>query len=90
AMVAAASLPKRITVSLTRDGIEFADTGPGLPPNAQDNLFRPFAASTRKTGTGLGLVIARELAIGMGGDLVLASTGKDGTVFRLILPDLAV
>ena len=90
AMVAAASLPKRITVSLSREGLEFADTGPGLPENARGNLFRPFAASTRKTGTGLGLVIARELALGMGGDLVLASTGPDGTVFRLILPDLVV
>lgn len=90
AMVSAASLPKRITVSLSREGIEFTDTGPGLPPNARDNLFRPFAASTRKTGTGLGLVIARELALGMGGDLVLASTGPEGTVFRLVLPDLVV
>jgi signal transduction histidine kinase len=90
AMVAAASLPKRITVSLSRDGLEFSDTGPGLPPGAQDNLFTPFAASTRKTGTGLGLVIARELAAGMGGDLVLASTGPEGTTFRLILPDLVV
>ena len=90
AMVSAASLPKRITVSLSREGIEFADTGPGLPATAQDNLFKPFAASTRKTGTGLGLVIARELALGMGGDLELASTGREGTVFRLILPDLVV
>ena len=77
-------------MTLTPDGVEFADTGPGLPPNAQDNLFKPFAASSRKTGTGLGLVIARELAAGMGGDLMLASTGSEGTVFRLILPDLLV
>ena len=90
AMVAAASLPKRITVTLTREGLEFSDTGPGLPGTAQENLFRPFAATTRKTGTGLGLVIARELAHGMGGDLVLASTGPNGTTFRLILPDLTV
>ena len=90
AMVAAASLPKRITVSLTAEGMAFADTGPGLPPKTQENLFKPFAASSRKTGTGLGLVIARELAVGMGGDLVLASTGPEGTTFRLILPDLVV
>jgi signal transduction histidine kinase len=90
AMVAGASLPKRITVSLTREGLDFTDTGPGLPDASRANLFKPFAASTRKTGTGLGLVIARELAIGMGGDLVLASTGPDGTTFRLILPDLVV
>jgi signal transduction histidine kinase len=90
AMVAGASLPKRITVSLTREGLDFTDTGPGLPDASRANLFKPFAASTRKTGTGLGLVIARELAVGMGGDLVLASTGPDGTTFRLILPDLVV
>lgn len=90
AMVAGASLPKRITVSLTREGLDFTDTGPGLPDASRANLFRPFAASTRKTGTGLGLVIARELAIGMGGDLQLASTGPEGTTFRLILPDLIV
>lgn len=90
AMVAGASLPKRITVSLTREGLDFTDTGPGLPDASRANLFKPFAASTRKTGTGLGLVIARELAIGMGGDLQLASTGPEGTTFRLILPDLVV
>jgi hypothetical protein len=90
AMVAGASLPKRITVSLSRDGLDFTDTGPGLPDASRANLFKPFAASTRKTGTGLGLVIARELAVGMGGDLVLASTGPEGTTFRLILPDLVV
>jgi len=90
AMVAGASLPKRITVSLTREGLDFTDTGPGLPDASRANLFKPFAASTRKTGTGLGLVIARELAVGMGGDLVLASTGPEGTTFRLILPDLVV
>jgi len=90
AMVAGASLPKRVTVSLSRDGLDFTDTGPGLPDASRANLFKPFAASTRKTGTGLGLVIARELAVGMGGDLVLASTGPEGTTFRLILPDLVV
>ncbi|MCB9962046.1 MAG: HAMP domain-containing histidine kinase [Hyphomonas sp.] len=90
AMVSGASLPKRITVTLTPEGVDFIDTGPGLPASAQENLFRPFAASTRKTGTGLGLVIARELATGMGGDLQLAATGPTGTTFRLTLPDLAV
>ncbi|MEZ5945499.1 sensor histidine kinase [Hyphomonas sp.] len=86
AMVSGASLPKRITVSLSPEGVDFADTGPGLPDSAQANLFKPFAGSTRKTGTGLGLVIARELATGMGGDLVLANTGPKGTTFRLTLP----
>ncbi|MEZ5999063.1 MAG: HAMP domain-containing sensor histidine kinase [Hyphomonas sp.] len=90
AMVSGASLPKRITVTLSSEGVDFIDTGPGLPDSAQANLFKPFAASTRNTGTGLGLVIARELATGMGGDLVLAATGPKGTTFRLTLPGLPV
>ncbi|MEP1599937.1 MAG: ATP-binding protein, partial [Hyphomonas sp.] len=61
-------------------------TGPGLPDKAAQNLFTPFAATTRQTGTGLGLVIARELARSMGGDLSLSETGPDGSVFRLTLP----
>jgi signal transduction histidine kinase len=78
----------RIIVSVSASGLDVADTGPGLPDSAHENLFKPFAGSTRRNGTGLGLVIARELAQGMGGDLVLASTGPDGTVFRLTLPGL--
>jgi len=88
AMSAQADGSARIIVSVSAHGLDVADTGPGLPDSAQENLFKPFAGSTRRNGTGLGLVIARELAQGMGGDLVLASTGPDGTVFRLTLPGL--
>ncbi|MDH3229780.1 MAG: HAMP domain-containing histidine kinase [Alphaproteobacteria bacterium] len=66
--------------------IDLADDGPGLPPRAQDKLFQPFEGSARAGGTGLGLAIARELARGHGGDLVLLSTGPEGTAFRLMLP----
>lgn len=62
------------------------DNGPGLPKKAQANLFKAFTASARKGGTGLGLTIARELARGHGGDLVLVKTGEEGTVFGVILP----
>ena len=86
AMSAAGSDPSRIFVSLETNDIVFTDTGPGLPDKAAQNLFTPFAATTRQTGTGLGLVIARELARSMGGDLSLSETGPDGSVFRLTLP----
>lgn len=66
--------------------IEVADTGPGLPPKARENLFQPFTSSTRKEGTGLGLTTARELARAHGGDIVLVRTGEDGTVFAVSLP----
>lgn len=39
----------------------FADNGPGLPPRARENLFRPFEGSARSGGTGLGLAICAEI-----------------------------
>jgi signal transduction histidine kinase len=66
--------------------IEVADDGPGLAPRAQENLFRPFAASGRPGGTGLGLAIARELMRVHGGDLVLVASTGTGTTFRITMP----
>jgi len=79
-----------VTVAAAREGeidhIRLTDDGPGLPERAQTNLFQPFAASARRGGTGLGLAIARELAQGHGGDLLLVSTGPEGTTFEVRLP----
>jgi signal transduction histidine kinase len=84
---------RRLSFSAAREpgaiAIEIADDGPGLPPKAQDNLFRPFFGSARLGGTGLGLAIARELMRAHGGDLALVSTTGAGTVFRLTLPAAA-
>ena len=73
--------PGRIRAALNGGGIELADDGPGLPEIARNNLFKPFAGSSKRDGTGLGLTIARDLARSMGGDLTLERTGPDGTVF---------
>ena len=79
-----------MTVDLSsEDGISLirlADNGPGLPERALANLFQPFLGSARRGGAGLGLAIAKELAQAHGGDLTLASTGPEGTVFELRLP----
>jgi len=66
--------------------IEVADDGPGLPPKARENLFRPFAGSARPGGTGLGLAIAREVMRAHGGDIALDESTGAGTIFRLSLP----
>ena len=66
--------------------IRVADTGPGLPQKARDNLFQPFRGGVRQGGTGLGLVIAAELVKGHGGTLALEETGPRGSVFRIALP----
>jgi signal transduction histidine kinase len=76
------SLDQTDDVSLIR----IADNGPGVPERVQARLFQPFAGSGRPDGAGLGLAIARELAQGHGGDLILASTGPTGAVFELKLP----
>jgi signal transduction histidine kinase len=66
--------------------IRVADTGPGLPQKARDNLFQPFRGSSRQGGAGLGLVIAAELVRGHGGTLALEETGPKGSTFRIVLP----
>lgn len=67
--------------------IDLNDNGPGLPQKALTNLFKPFEGSSRRGGTGLGLVIARDLMQAHGGDLSLVHTGLNGTCFRLTLPN---
>ncbi|MEP5082178.1 MAG: HAMP domain-containing sensor histidine kinase [Tateyamaria sp.] len=66
--------------------VEIADTGPGLPPKAQEHLFTPFQGGASKGGTGLGLAIASELIRAHGGALELDRTGPGGTVFSIRLP----
>jgi len=66
--------------------IRVADTGPGLPPKARENLFLPFSGTARQGGTGLGLVIGAELVRGHGGRLTMDETGPDGTAFVVDLP----
>jgi signal transduction histidine kinase len=82
---------KRVTIRAGRNNgkvaIEIQDDGPGLPPKAVENLFRPFRGSARAGGSGLGLAIARELARVQGGDLRLAESGSRGARFAIELPD---
>ena len=63
------------------------DDGPGIPERLAENLFKPFVSGRSSTGVGLGLTIARELAVNHGGDLRLRETGQRGTIFELTLPD---
>jgi two-component system, OmpR family, sensor histidine kinase VicK len=61
------------------------DTGPGIKPDEQERIFRPFWTRDG-TGTGLGLAIARELAIAHGGQIRLTSVPGEGARFELELP----
>jgi two-component system, OmpR family, sensor kinase len=65
--------------------VDVADTGPGIGAEQRERIFRPFW-STDGRGTGLGLPIARELAIALGGRIELSSEVGKGSRFRLVLP----
>jgi signal transduction histidine kinase len=65
--------------------VSVADTGPGIRQQEQERIFRPFW-SRDGGGTGLGLAIARELAVALGGRIVLESEPGEGSRFDLVLP----
>ena len=79
----------RISLELAqRNGtvqVAVEDTGPGIPPEMRERLFRPFVSQTTG-GTGLGLAIAKELSAMLGGRLDLDSEVGRGSRFELLLP----
>jgi signal transduction histidine kinase len=62
------------------------DTGPGIKIEDRERIFRPFVSQDGAGGTGLGLAIASELAVALGGQIVLASEVGRGSRFELVLP----
>ena len=86
----------RVTVRVRNDcGIpdrtclDVEDTGIGIPEELQAGIFEPFVqvdTDNRKEGSGLGLAISRDLARGMGADLIVNSVPGRGSVFTVILP----
>jgi len=65
--------------------LDVADTGPGIPAGLGDRIFDSFL-SGRTEGTGLGLAIAKRILLSHHGDIVLVSTGPQGTTFRVTVP----
>lgn len=71
--------------------IRVGDRGPGVPPEHRARIFEKFhrvddALTAEKTGAGLGLSIARQLARGLGGELRYTPRAGAGAEFILELP----
>ncbi len=97
----AAKFTKDGTVTLSarresRDGSEWivlsvADTGIGIAHDKLEKVFDEFSQADDSTtrdygGTGLGLAISRRFCRMMGGDITVASTPGEGSVFTIELP----
>jgi two-component system sensor histidine kinase BaeS len=65
--------------------VDVVDSGPGISDADRERIFQPFV-SQDVDGTGLGLPIARELALALGGRVELGSEPGRGSRFRLVLP----
>jgi PAS domain S-box-containing protein len=85
----------RVRVAWSEEGervvIRVRDTGVGIPEAQREAVFEPFVQigrtlSSTHEGTGLGLPISRDLARGMGGDLVVEDTPGAGATLALSLP----
>ena len=82
-----------VTARRTGESVEVIveDDGPGIPPESIDDVFKPFyrlddSRNPNYAGAGLGLAIARDVARGHGGDIVLETAGSGGLRAVLRLP----
>jgi len=66
--------------------VTVTDNGPGVAAEIAQRLFRPFASTKGRRGTGLGLYISRQLVREAEGELDLVAHGERGARFLLWLP----
>ncbi len=78
---------RRVTVGALRDAVwlEVRDDGDGISDEEAERIFDPYVTSGGKGGVGLGLSVARQLAVLMGGSLRY-ERGAGESVFCLQLP----
>ena len=65
--------------------VTVSDTGRGIPAEHLPNIFRPFY-TTKGSGTGLGLSLARRIVEAHHGQIDVSSSSGKGTTFSVVLP----
>lgn len=68
--------------------VTVVDNGPGLTPAQAEAVFTPFF-TTKPGGSGIGLSLARQIALAHGGRLEHIAPSRGGAAFRLLLPQAA-
>jgi nitrogen fixation/metabolism regulation signal transduction histidine kinase len=88
AQAMAATAAPRLALRLRADGqsivIEVEDNGPGVPHSLRQDVFLPFF-TTRATGTGVGLNLARQIVVAHGGAIDILDAPGGGALFRILL-----
>ncbi|MGL4542227.1 MAG: sensor histidine kinase [Polymorphobacter sp.] len=67
-----------------RVAIDVTDNGPGVAPDQRQDIFLPFF-STKAEGTGVGLSLARQIALAHDGALTCETVENGGARFRLLI-----
>lgn len=68
----------------SRTQIDVADNGPGVPDALAQDVFLPFF-TTKASGTGVGLSLARQIVLAHGGSIALDRSAAGGALFRIVI-----
>ena len=82
---------KIITIELNKENsvivIQIKDNGKGIPKESQNKIFES-NFTTKETGMGLGLKLAKRFLEGIGGEIILLNSNESGTIFKISIPEV--
>ena len=80
--------PGRLAVAVGATTVTVDDAGPGIPPAERARVLERFERGPNHGGTGLGLTIARQVALAHGGSLTIGDSPLGGARLTLTLAPL--
>lgn len=83
-----------VTISIKKDQsvLSFKDKGTGIPEEDLEHIFTPFYRGENKhvaDGNGIGLSLTKRIVELHHGSMTVISTNREGTLFRIVLPNTA-